>query len=78
MIKNVKHAELNINIVTVFFEYTNFNEDLTEYKCLCFKKNYQQNFDEKLKEYTFSNHDNNRFILLLQKGVYPYEYIDDW
>ena len=25
-----------------------------------------------------SNHDNNKFILLLQKGVYPHEYMDDW
>ena len=28
--------------------------------------------------YTFSNHNNNKFILLLQKGPCPYEYIDDW
>ena len=28
--------------------------------------------------YKFSNHDNNMFILLLQKGVYPYVYMDDW
>ena len=28
--------------------------------------------------YKFSNHDNDKFILLLPKGVYPYEYIDDW
>ena len=33
-------------------------------------------FNEKLKErffntYKFSNHDNNKFILLLRKGVYP-------
>ena len=42
-------------------------------------------FDEKLKEwfrflntYKFCNHDNNKFILLLQEVVYPYEYVDDW
>ena len=26
----------------------------------------------------FSNRDNNKFILLLQRGVCPYEYMDDW
>ena len=41
------------------------------------QKNYQQ-VDEKVKERLFnthniSNHDNKNFILLLQKGVYPYE-----
>ena len=28
--------------------------------------------------YKFSNHDQNKFILLLRKVVYPYEYMDDW
>ena len=37
---------------------------------------------KKLKErffntYKFSNHDNNKFILLLQKGIYPYKHMDD-
>ena len=46
-------------------------------------KAYQQKFDEQLKErffyiYKFSNHDNDKCILLLQKGVYPFEYMDDW
>ena len=46
-------------------------------------KNYQHKFDEKLKERffntnKFSDHGNNKFILLLQKVFYPYEYIDDW
>ena len=64
-------------------EYTNFKNDLIEYKCLCCNKSYQLKFDEKLKEwfvntYIFSNHDNNKFILSLRKGVYPYEYMDDW
>ena len=40
-------------------------------------------FDAKLKElffsiYKFSNEDNNKFILLLRKSLYPYEYMDDW
>ena len=65
-----------------FLEYTNFKDDLIEYKCLCSNKSYQRKFDKKLKERffntnKFSNHDNNKFILLLRKGSYPYEYMDD-
>ena len=66
-----------------FFEYTNFKDDLMGYKCLRCDKNYQNKFDENLKEqffnaYKFFNCDNNKFILLLRKDVYPYEYVDDW
>ena len=62
-----------------FIEYTNFKDDLIECKWLCCNKNYQNKFDEKLKErffntYNFSKHDNNKFVLILRKGVYPYEY----
>ena len=32
---------------------------------------------EFLNTYKYSNRDNNKFILLLQKGAYPYEYVDD-
>ena len=49
---------------------------------MCCNKNYQHKFDEKLKErfintYKFSNRENNNFILLLRKGVYPYYYMYD-
>ena len=50
---------------------------------MCCNKNYQHKFDEKLKErffdtYKFSNHEDIKSVLLLQKVVYPYEYMDDW
>ena len=66
-----------------FIEYTDFKHDLIEYKCLCCNKNYQHKFDEKIKErffnaYKFSNHENNKFNLLLQRWVYPYQYMDYW
>ena len=56
---------------------------MIECKFLCCNKSYQHTFDKKLKKrifdkYKFSNHDHNKFILLLQKYAYPYEYIYDW
>ena len=53
-----------------FLQYTNFKDDLIQYKYLCCNKNYQHKFDAKLKErffntYKFSNHKNNKFVLLL-------------
>ena len=46
-------------------------------------KNCQKKFDEKLEERfliacKFPNYDNNKFVLFLQKGAYPYKYVDDW
>ena len=44
-------------------------------------KNYWKKFHEDLKKrlaYKYFNHEINKFVLLLQKGVYPYEYMVDW
>ena len=35
------------------------------------KKQFKNTFE-------FSNNDVNKFILILKKGVYPYEYMDEW
>ena len=52
-------------------------------KCLSCNKDYSSKLDEKVKKwfkdtFQFPNNNVNKFILLLGKGVYPYEYIDDW
>ena len=79
IIKNVKTYGIKYKYCNCFHEYRNFRDDLIEYKCLCCSnKNYQQKIDEKIKKkfvnaWKFSNHDN----LFLQKGVHPYEYMND-
>ena len=58
------------------------NETLT-FKCVDCKKEYKKDINNKLKErfsnvYEFCGYDMNKFITLLRKGVYPYEYMDEW
>ena len=47
--KKLKFSELSLSITTVFFEHTNFKDDLINVYVGC-NKNYQQKFDEKLKK----------------------------
>ena len=58
------------------------NETLT-FECVDCKKEYKKDINNKLKDrfsnvYEFCGYDMNKFITLLRKGVYPYEYMDEW
>ena len=82
MIKKCEKGASKYKYCGCFLQYINFKDDLIECKCLYCNKYYQHNFDKKVKEhffntYQFSNHNNNKFLLLLRKDVFPYEYVDD-
>ena len=71
----------NLKDYNCFFQYESVNENLVNYKFLSCNKKYSKKINENLKTF-FKNtfkflNDISRFILLLRKFVYPYEFMDN-
>ena len=65
------------------FDYIKIKNEKLHLKCFnCnsyYKKKFNKDLIKKFKNtYSFCNDDLNKFILLLRKSVYPYEYMDSW
>ena len=61
-------------------DYMTTKDEQLIFRCFRCKNNYEKNFNEDLIQrfantYEFCNGDLNKFIFLLRKGVYPYEYM---
>ena len=60
-----------------------FEDNQLIFHCFECKRKYMKDFDKELikrfrNTYEFYNGDIIKFILLLRKGVHPYEYMDSW
>ena len=61
--------------------YMSVKDNQLIFSCFECKKNYKKEFNKELNKrfadiYEFCNEDINKFVLLLKKGVYPYEFMD--
>ena len=66
-----------------YLDYMITKDEKLIFRCYCCKNNYEKDFNKELIErfasiYKFCNGELNKFILLLRKGVCPYEYMDNW
>ena len=64
-------------------DYIKTKNEKSIFKCFNCKQNYETDFNKELLKrfastYEFCDKNLNKFVLLLKKGVYPYEYIDNW
>ena len=78
--KKCETCGITYEVCDCFPEYKNLKDHLIEYECnkKLSTKVWWKFIETIFDTYKFSHYENNKFILLLWKGVYPYEYMIDW
>ena len=76
------HTDMCTNCKSCLDYMTTKDEQLI-FRCFECKTNYEKDLNKELIQrfaniYESCNGDHNKFILLLRKGAYPYEYMDSW
>ena len=82
LLDNLSEA-INCDDCESYLDYMTTKDDKLIFSCFECKKNFKKNFNKNLikrfaSTYEFCDRDINKFILLLRKGVYAYEYMDSW
>ena len=86
-IHNIKFADCKSNLdyikITAKPSSSERKNEKLILECYNCKQRYRKKFNKELikrfaSTYEFCNNDLNKFVLLLKKGVYPFEYADTW